>query len=152
AIKCAECSHQRFLPLNEEAAANHLKTGPSIGTYAIREDDSCVFLACDFDETSWKDDVLAYKQTARELGIDVAIERSRSGNGAHAWIFFEEPTPARIARSLGTLILAKCAELNIRLSLDSYDRFFPSQDYLPKGGFGNLIALPLQKIPRESGN
>ena len=151
-IKCAECSHQAFPKLNEEAVATHLKTPVTIGTYAIREDDTCVFLACDFDEAAWKEDVLAYQQAAREIGIEVAIERSRSGNGAHAWIFFEEPIPARIARSLGTLILAKCAELNIRLSLDSYDRFFPSQDYLPKGGFGNLIALPLQKIPRERGN
>lgn len=151
-IRCAECNHQKFSALNEEAVASHLKTPLTIGTYAIRADDSCVFLACDFDEAAWKEDVLAYTQAARELGIEVAIERSRSGNGAHAWIFFSEPIPARIARSLGTLILAKCAELNIRLSLDSYDRFFPSQDYLPKGGFGNLIALPLQRVARERGN
>lgn len=100
----------------------------------------------------WKEDVLAYRRAAQELGISVAIERSRSGQGAHAWIFFENPIPARMARSLGTLILAKSCELNIRLSLESYDRFFPSQDYLPKGGFGNLIALPLQKLPRQEGN
>jgi superfamily II DNA or RNA helicase len=151
-IKCAECSHQKFLPLDQHAVEAHLKGLSTIGTYAIREDDSCIFLACDFDESDWQGDSAAYKQAARELGIDVAIEKSRSGRGAHAWIFFEETIPARIARSLGTLILAKCSELNIRLSLDSYDRFFPSQDYLPRGGFGNLIALPLQKTPREMGN
>ncbi len=151
-IKCGECSHQNFPPLDETAVGGHLKGATTIGTYAIREDDTCTFLACDFDESGWKEDALAYKQMARELGIDVSIERSRSGNGAHAWIFFETPVLARLARSLGTLILAKCSELNIRLSLDSFDRLFPAQDYLPRGGFGNLIALPLQKSPREAGN
>lgn len=150
--KCADCRHQAFTPLDADAIENHLKGLSTIGTYAIRRDDTCNFLACDFDESSWKQDVIAYKKAARELGIEVAVERSRSGNGAHAWIFFDEPVPARVARSLGTLILAKCSEFNFRLSLDSYDRFFPSQDYLPKGGFGNLIALPLQKLAREQGN
>jgi hypothetical protein len=151
-IKCSDCSHQKFPQLNESAAELHLKGIQTIGTYAINGDDTCNFLACDFDENSWKEDVLTYKEAARELGVDVSIERSRSGNGGHAWIFFEEFIHARTARSLGTLILAKCSEVNVRLSLDSYDRFFPSQDYLPKGGFGNLIALPLQKTSRDSGN
>lgn len=151
-IKCGDCSNQKFLPLNRLAISNHLRGLSTIGTYAIREDDSCAFLACDFDESSWQSDLLAYRKTAQSLGIDVAMERSRSGKGGHAWIFFEEPLPARLARSLGTLIIAKCSESNIRLSLESYDRFFPTQDFLPKGGFGNLIALPLQKVPRESGN
>ena len=151
-IKCADCPNQKFLPLNESAVESHLRGNAVIGTYAIRSDDSCVFLACDFDETSWQLDVSTYRETARALGIDVAVERSRSGNGAHAWIFFEEPISAKLARSLGTLILAKCSERNLRLSLESYDRFFPSQDFLPRGGFGNLIALPLQKGPRDGGN
>jgi superfamily II DNA or RNA helicase len=151
-IKCGECKHQNFPLLDEAAIEGHLKGPTIVGTYAIREDDTCTFLACDFDESGWKEDALAYQQAAREIGIEVSIERSRSGNGAHAWIFFDTPVPARLARSLGTLILAKCSELNIRLSLDSYDRLFPSQDYLPRGGFGNLIALPLQRTPREAGN
>ena len=151
-IRCSDCQHQKFPPLDYFAVESHLKGHTTIGTYAIRADDTCSFLACDFDESSWKEDVLAYKQAARELGIEVYIERSRSGKGGHAWIFFEDFVHARLARSLGTLILAKCSELNIRLSLDSYDRFFPSQDYLPKGGFGNLIALPLQKASRDLGN
>lgn len=151
-IKCSDCSNQKFLPLNTLAVSNHLRGLSTIGTYAIRKDDTCTFLACDFDESSWQSDLLAYRKTAQSLGIDVAMERSRSGKGGHAWIFFEEPLPARLARSLGTLIIAKCSERNIRLSLESYDRFFPTQDFLPKGGFGNLIALPLQKMPRESGN
>lgn len=151
-IKCGDCSHQKFMPLNEVAVGAHLRGGATIGTYAIREDDTCIFLACDFDESSWQSDLLAFSQTAQLLGIDVAMERSRSGKGGHAWIFFAEPVPARLARSLGTLIIAKCSERNIRLSLESYDRFFPTQDFLPRGGFGNLIALPLQKAPRDNGN
>ena len=151
-IKCSECPHQKFPKLDHIAAESHLKGLQTIGSYAIREDDTCNFLACDFDGSTWKDDALTYQQCGRNLGLDIKIERSRSGNGAHAWLFFEDYVPARLARSLGTLILAKCSEFNARLSLDSYDRFFPSQDYLPKGGFGNLIALPLQKSSRDAGN
>lgn len=151
-IKCSDCQFQKFYPLNGNAVASHLRGHSIIGTYAIREDDTCAFLACDFDESSWQADILAFSEAAKSLGIQTAIERSRSGKGGHAWIFFTEPVPARLARSLGTLIIAKCSERNIRLSLESYDRFFPTQDFLPKGGFGNLIALPLQKIPRENGN
>ena len=87
-IKCTACTFQKFLPLDEATANAHL-LGKTIGTYAIREDDTCTFLAADFDKAAWSKDVLAYQKTARELGIDVAIERSRSGNGAHGWIFFE---------------------------------------------------------------
>ncbi|MGE3757667.1 MAG: restriction endonuclease subunit R, partial [Pseudobdellovibrionaceae bacterium] len=151
-IKCSDCSHQKFSPLNAVAVGAHLRGSATIGTYAIRADDTCSFLACDFDESSWQADLLAFCETARSLGIDVGMERSRSGRGGHAWIFFADPVPARLARSLGTLIIAKCSERNIRLSLESYDRFFPTQDFLPRGGFGNLIALPLQKTPRENGN
>jgi hypothetical protein len=151
-VRCAECVHKKFSPLDGRAVESHLRGGATIGTYAIREDDTCVFLACDFDEASWQADAAAYRDTGRTLGLEVAVERSRSGNGAHAWIFFDAPILARLARSLGTLLLAQCSEKNPRLSLESYDRFFPSQDYLPKGGFGNLIALPLQKLPREAGN
>ncbi|NCN40846.1 DEAD/DEAH box helicase family protein [bacterium] len=151
-IRCTDCTNQKFLHLDQQAVESHLRGSATIGTYGIRADDSCVFLACDFDESSWQSDVATFRDTGRALGVDVAVERSRSGNGAHAWIFFEEPIPAKTARSLGTLILAKCSERNLRLSLESYDRFFPSQDYLPKGGFGNLIALPLQRGPREAAN
>lgn len=151
-IKCSDCNHQKFSQLNALAVNSHLRGSATIGTYAIRTDDTCTFLACDFDESSWQADLLAFCETAISLGIDVAMERSRSGKGGHAWIFFADPVPARLARSLGTLIIAKCSERNIRLSLESYDRFFPTQDFLPRGGFGNLIALPLQKTPRDNGN
>lgn len=151
-VKCTACPNQKFIPLDESAIESHLRGEAIVGTYAIKSDDTCVFLACDFDESSWQMDVATFRDTSRTLGVDVAVERSRSGNGAHAWVFFEQPISAKLARSLGTLILAKCSERNLRLSLESYDRFFPSQDYLPKGGFGNLIALPLQRTPRANGN
>ena len=150
--KCSKCPNRAFLKLDARAARAHLEGEISIGTYAIRKDDTCTFLAADFDKTSWIDDVIAYKNAARELGIEVAVERSRSGNGAHAWIFFSQPVPARFARQLGTVIMSRASSSRYTLSLDSHDRFFPSQDFLPKGGFGNLIALPLQKVAREQGN
>lgn len=151
-VKCSECPNQAFRLLDEGAAKAHLEGQVTIGSYAIREDDTCVFLACDFDGFGWLNDALLYQSVAKQMGVEVLIERSRSGNGAHAWIFFSNSIPARLARALGTLILAKCGDENHRVGLDSYDRFFPNQDYLPKGGFGNLIALPLQGKSVELGN
>lgn len=139
------------MKLDEKAALEHLQGKSTIGTYAIREDDRCVFLAADFDGDGFAEDVLAYKTAAKKLGLEVAIERSRSGNGAHGWIFFSEAIPAKIARQLGTLIVAR-ASTHRHMRLETYDRFFPNQDFLPKGGFGNLIALPLQQKPRQAGN
>lgn len=109
-IKCSDCKYQKFLALDISAVSSHLRGTNIIGTYAIRQDDTCKFLACDFDESSWQSDLLAFYETAKSIGIDVAMERSRSGKGGHAWIFFAEPVPARLARSLGTLIIAKCSE------------------------------------------
>lgn len=151
-VKCAECKFQSFRPLDEAAAEAHLKGRETIGTYAIREDDSTVFISCDFDGKGWQKDIAAYQLSARALGIEVSIERSRSGNGGHAWIFFSEPVSAREARLLGTFILSKSEEERPEIGSSTYDRFFPNQDSLPKGGFGNLIALPLQREPRERGN
>lgn len=152
-VKCSECPNQAFPPLDAASVDRHLRGQvPAVGTYAIRQDDTCTFLACDFDGKGWQSDVFVYQQVAREMGVEVPVERSRSGNGAHAWIFFLEPVPARMARALGTAILLRCGEADHRVDLESYDRFFPNQDYLPRGGFGNLIALPLQKVPRDSGN
>lgn len=151
-VKCSECFHQAFPPLDEAAARDHLTGKQVIGTYAIREDNTCIFLAADFDGDGWNEDIHAYRSAAREIGIEVAIERSRSGNGGHAWIFFSEAVPALLARRLGTLIVAKASSLHPAMALSTYDRFFPNQDTLPSGGFGNLIALPLQAKPRELGN
>jgi superfamily II DNA or RNA helicase len=115
-------------------------------------DETCWFLAADFDKRSWKQDIAAFRDTARAKGVSVAIERSRSGNGAHAWIFFREPVKAGDARRLGTHLITETMNRYPDIGFDSYDRFFPSQDTLPEGGFGNLIALPLQGRAREKGN
>ena len=115
-------------------------------------DETCWFLAADFDKKSWKRDVVAFRDTARAKGVPVAIERSRSGNGAHAWIFFAEPVAAGDARRLGALLITATMDRCPDIGFDLYDRFFPSQDTMPAGGFGNLIALPFQSRPRENGN
>jgi hypothetical protein len=133
-IKCGDCSKQAFHRLDEKAIRNHLQGMQTIGTYAIREDDTCVFLATDFDGDGWLEDISAYTAAGRELGIAVEIERSRSGNGGHAWIFFSVPIPARLARQLGTIIVSRASAFRPTISLETYDRFFPNQDFLPKGG------------------
>lgn len=86
------------------------------------------------------------------FSVHTALERSRSGQGGHVWVFFSEPVPARDARRLGALIVTETMERRPEIGFSSYDRFFPSQDTMPAGGFGNLIALPLQRRARESGN
>jgi hypothetical protein len=151
-VKCAECLHQRFPPLDERAVEAHLRGTHTLGVYAIGADDTCRFLVADFDGEGWRDDVLAYREAAERAGVTVAIERSRSGNGAHAWMFFAEPVQAATARRLGTILVAKASALRPTLGLGAYDRLFPNQDTLPPGGFGNLIALPLAKVPRQQGN
>ena len=111
--------------------------------YPLLPDESCWFLAVDFDKKTWKEDASAFLATCREFNVPATLERSRSGNGAHIWFFFERPVPAGAARRLGTLLLTRTMERRHQLGLDSYDRFFPNQDTMPKGGFGNLIALPV---------
>ncbi len=151
-IKCSECRNRDFVPLDESVIRSHILGDITVGTYTIRDDDTCIFLAADFDKEHWAADALTYKAAARDTGIEVYIERSRSGMGGHAWIFFQEPVAARTARQLGTLILTRAMAGRHNIGFDSYDRFFPSQDTMPSGGYGNLIALPLQRIPRRSGN
>ena len=151
-MKCTACPNQAFPKLDAQAVRAHLMGGDTIGTYAIRENDTCVFLAADFDGAGWAQDAIAYKAAARELGVQAELERSRSGDGCHAWIFFSEPILARWARQLGTVIVARAIASRHAIKLETYDRFFPNQDFLPKGGFGNLIALPLQKASRDAGN
>jgi superfamily II DNA or RNA helicase len=151
-VKCSECRHQKFPPLDASAVEAHLRGAHTVGTYAIREDDSCIFLAADFDEDGWWEEAQAYGQVAANALVPVALERSRSGNGAHAWTFFAEPVPAVLARRLATILLAKTSAARPSMSLRAYDRLFPNQDTMPAGGFGNLIALPLAKVPRQQGN
>src|SRR6516225_1927596 len=140
---------RRFLPLTDAVIENHLLGTETVGVYPLLPDETCWFLAADFDKKTWEYDALAFLETCRELNVPAALERSRSGKGGHVWIFFERPLPAITARKLGCALLTRTMERRHQVGLDSYDRFFPNQDTMPKGGFGNLIALPLQFAPRK---
>lgn len=159
--RCAICPNRNFAPLTSQDMYRHLEGKDEyccdvVGLYAIMQDNNCAFLCADFDDKNckygYKEDVLAYVGVCREWLIPYAIERSRSGNGAHVWIFFEAPLPASKARRLGNAILTEAMTHNGQMSFNSYDRFFPNQDYLPEGGFGNLVALPLQGQARRREN
>ena len=159
--KCTECPNRLFKPLEYEDIYRHLEgKNPDgqdvIGAYAILADNTCNFLCADFDDKScehgYNKDVLAYVRVCKDWDIPCSIERSRSGNGAHVWIFFEQPLPASKARRLGNTILTEAMERSGWMTFKSYDRFFPNQDRLPEGGFGNLVALPLQGKARKEGN
>jgi len=150
-IKCGDCSNRSLIPLSDAVIYEHLSGESTIGIYPLLEDDTCYFVAIDFDEAEWREDARAFVQSCSELGVPVALEISRSGNGAHAWVFFAGRVSARDARRLGTAIISHTCSRTRQLKLESYDRLFPNQDTMPKGGFGNLIALPLQKKPRENG-
>ena len=151
-VKCGECQNQAFLPADDDAYLAHLRGEHVMGVYPMLSDGTCWFLAVDFDKSTWMDDVRAFIGTCRRLDLPYAVERSRSGNGAHVWFFFSAPVAAWAARKLGCYILTETMSARHELSLDSYDRLFPSQDHMPKGGFGNLIALPLQREARAHGN
>ena len=123
-----------------------------MGVYHMLRDETCYFLAIDFDKENWQEDTSAFLETCRQRDLPAALERSRSGNGGHIWLFFEDAIPASLARKLGSHLLTETMERRPELGLGSYDRLFPNQDTLPKGGFGNLIALPLQKQARQLEN
>lgn len=144
------------LPLTDEVIKDHLQNENrpvTIGIYPLLLDETCWFLAMDFDKTCWKEDAAAFLATCRSLGVPAALERSRSGNGGHVWIFFEEPVSARMVRRMGSALLTMTLEKRHQIGLDSYDRLFPNQDTLPKEKkLGNLIALPFQRLPGKEGN
>lgn len=150
-IKCSECPNRQLKPVTDSVIYGHLAGIHTAGIYPLLQDDSCYFLAVDFDEAEWQEDSKAFMRACNDLNVPAATEISRSGQGAHVWIFFEDRVPARDARRLGTSIISYTCSTNRQLTLSSYDRLFPNQDCMPKGGFGNLIALPLQKKPREIG-
>ena len=156
-FKCANCPNRMLNPLSDEDIYKHLEgkdvlARDVIGIYPMLQDETCRFLCADFDDESFEKDVTTFREVCEELEIHVSIERSRSGNGAHALIFFDAPVPASSARKLGSGILTKAMEKRGELSFKSYDRLFPNQDTMPDGGFGNLVALPLQGLARKSGN
>ncbi|NDV65297.1 TOTE conflict system archaeo-eukaryotic primase domain-containing protein [Bacteroides sp. 224] len=156
-VKCKDCTNRDLLPLTTEVIDSHLRNKDEhgagiVGIYPLLQNENCVFLAVDFDKEKWKEDITTFRSICNTYNIPVAIERSRSGNGAHAWIFFALPIPAVSARRLGNALLTKAMTVRHEISFTSYDRMFPNQDFMPKGGFGNLIALPLQGGARENGN
>lgn len=157
-VKCGECPNRRFLAITDTVIRWHL-TGRDdagrdfvMGLYPMFLDETCLLLAVDFDKESWQEDARAYLETCERLQVPAVLERSRSGNGGHVWLFFAEPVPAELMRKLASHLLTESMERRPDIGFDSYDRFIPSQDTLPRGGLGNLIALPLQKGPRQNGN
>ncbi|MCC8484192.1 MAG: DEAD/DEAH box helicase family protein [Rickettsia endosymbiont of Labidopullus appendiculatus] len=159
-IKCSACPNQAFIPLTEEILCKHLggedfigsKRDYTVGVYPMLLDDTCWFLAVDLDKAKWQHDAAAFIRTCQQKAIPFALEKSRSGNGTHIWIFFDKPILASHARKMGAALLTETMDNCPEIGFESYDRFFPNQDTLPSGGFGNLIALPLQRFPREQGN
>ncbi len=142
----------KTFPLTDDVVRDHLLGRQTIGVYPLLQDDTCWFVAVDFDKKSWQADACAFLRACCGTGVPASLERSRSGNGAHVWILFAEPVQAALARKLASAVLTRTMERRYAVGLDSYDRLFPSQDTMPKGGFGNLIALPLQHGPRDIGN
>ncbi len=157
-VGCDKCPNRAFVHIDDNIIAKHLrgideKGRPfTMGVYPLLENDTVRFAAIDFDKESWRADVSSVVQVLHSLELPVAVERSRSGNGAHIWFFFSEPLPAAYVRDVLSFILTLTMERNPSMGLDSYDRIFPNQARVPKGGFGNLIALPLQGTPRRIGN
>jgi len=151
-IKCSQCQHRKLSPLTNQVIYQHLSGKKTVGLFPLLQDETCFFLALDFDKQNWQQDVQTFVNTCKKVELPVHIERSRSGNGAHVWIFFAEKISAALARKLGTQLLTKALEKRHQIGMDSFDRMFPNQDTLPKGGFGNLIALPLQRNSLSAGN
>jgi hypothetical protein len=139
-VRCGECPNQAFIEVEDRVVADHLGGKYTAGIYPLLRDDTCWFVALDFDEASWTDDVAAFVETCHGHALAPAVERSRSGNGAHVWFFFTAPVPARDARDMASFLLTETMRLRRELKLESYDRLFPSQDTLPQGGFGNRDA------------
>lgn len=142
---------REYAPLSSDVVEAHLVGDIHAGLYPLIPGDVCRLLVCDFDGPGWALDALAYFDAARSAGFPVALERSRSGSGAHIWAFFSAPVPASAARLVGVHLLREAMTVRAELDLASYDRLFPTQDFMPKGSFGNLIALPLQGACRRRG-
>ncbi|MFV1988960.1 MAG: DEAD/DEAH box helicase family protein, partial [Gemmatimonadota bacterium] len=151
-VRCGECPNQAFLEVTDQVLVDHLQGRHVVGVYPLLRDDTCRLLAVDFDKGPWREDVAAYVETARRFGLAPAAERSRSGDGAHVWFFFSAAVSARSARMMGSYLLTETMARRPEIPMSSYDRFFPNQDRMPRGGFGNLIALPLQYAARQHGH
>jgi superfamily II DNA or RNA helicase len=156
-VSCTDCSARSFLPLDYRTLTNHFRGADErlrdvVGLYAIDQDCMCWLLVIDFDGDGWKDAVAAIRSAASSLGVSPCVERSRSGNGGHVWFFFEDRVSAQVARDFGSALITRAMESSSSVSFDAYDRMFPSQAIIAKGGFGNLIALPFQGRARRAGS
>jgi superfamily II DNA or RNA helicase len=151
-VSCSKCANQLYDALDEHVIEDHLRGTLVAGIYPMLSDETCHFLAMDFDEAAWQDDVTTVREICDEFDIPVAVERSQSGNGAHLWFFFKNRLSAALARKFGAALLTFSMNKRHEINFKSYDRLFPSQDTMPKGGFGNLIALPFQKSARKNNN
>jgi superfamily II DNA or RNA helicase len=151
-VRCGVCPNQAFVTVSEGELRAHLQGRQVMGLYPLLTNDTCWLLAIDLDGRSWREDVIAMVEACREFEVVPAVERSRSGEGAHVWFFFAAPVAAALARRFGLMLLTRAMARSPTLGMSSYDRLFPSQDTLPRGGFGNLIALPLQREARQRGN
>lgn len=151
-VKCASCDHRSYAPMDENAIDAHLRGKLVAGVYPLLQDETCHFLAIDFDKEGWQEDASTLRNVCGAFNIPVAFERSRSGQGAHAWFFFTAPVSASLARKFGSALLTYAMSQRHEIKFKSYDRLFPNQATMPRGGFGNLIALPLQKEARLKGN
>jgi len=151
-IKCSRCENQSYEALNASIIEKHLMGEYVIGIYPMNLDETCHFLVIDFDKEGWDKDITVIRDVLSGFKVSSAVERSQSGNGCHLWFFFEQKLPATLARKFGSTLLTHAMCRRHEISFKSYDRLFPSQDTMPKGGFGNLIALPLQKYARENDN
>ncbi len=142
---------REYLPFTDEVIEAHLAGRIHAGLYPLLPGDACRLLACDFDGPGWVLDAVAYYDAARAMELPVGLERSRSGDGGHVWMFFADSVPAAAARRVGVHLLREAMTVRAELDLSSYDRLFPAQDFRPGGSFGNLIAMPLQGACRKRG-
>ena len=141
-----------YLPLTDDQIAKHLNGGHLAGIYPLLPDNTSWFLAADFDEKNWAEECRTFLKTCADNGIPAYLERSRSGNGGHVWIFFEQPYPAIRSRKIFIQLLEQAGAFSVFDKGSSFDRLFPNQDSLSGKGLGNLIALPLYKPGLEQGN
>lgn len=156
-VKCTECSSRVFPELSDAAIIAHFRGNDDrlrdvIGQYVLDKDSNTKVLVIDFDGADWKEATNAIRHVAKSHGIDVAVERSRSGDGAHVWFFFLELVSAKTARDFGSSLITEAAILNKTITFKAFDRMLPAQSTIPEGGFGNLIALPFQGKAQRKGN